>query len=190
METPFVELLTALNNILPFLEENTVTSTDTKHPTAALILSKLESSRDLLLTKGFWFNNEKRKFYLDPEGRAHAGTDLLALYTIDKSLNYEIRGQYIYDLNNSTFTLPKEFEALTTVYLPFDRLPYFAAVAVQWRAAVEAYTQDFQVDAVVQLLTQREQEAMAMLEREHLRKRNFSSMRSAAGFRFLNSLRA
>jgi len=185
-----VELLTAVNSILPFLEENTVTNINTKHPTVALVLGKLDNAREFLLTKRYWFNNEKKQFYLAPDGRANVGTNLLAMYTTDKRLNYEARGQFVYDLNNSTYILPSAFEAQITVDLTFEELPHFAALWVQWRAAVEAYTQDFQVDQVVQILSTREIEAMAMLEREHLRKRNFSSMRSPPGHRFINSLRA
>lgn len=185
-----MELLTAVNSILPFLEENTVTSTDTKHPTVALILSKIETAREFILTKGYWFNNETTRLYLTPEGKVEVGTHVLAMYPVDKRLNYELRGEYVYDMGKGTDDIAAPFDAQITVDLPFNKLPHFAALAVQWRAATEAYAQDFQVDQVVQMLDTREREATHLLDREHLRKRNFSSMRSAAGFRYLNSLRA
>ena len=185
-----MELLTAVNSILPFLEENTVTSTDTKHPTVALILSKIETAREFILTKGYSFNNETTRFYLTPEGKVEVGTHVLAMYPVDKRLNYELRGEYVYDMGKGTDNIAEPFDAQITVDLPFNKLPHFAALAVQWRAATEAYAQDFQVDQVVQMLDTREREATHLLDREHLRKRNFSSMRSAAGFRYLNSLRA
>lgn len=190
METPFVELLTAVNNILPFMEENTVTSIETRHPTVALILSKIEAARLLVLSKGYWFNQETCTYNSNLEGKVEVGTNTLAVYPEDKSSVYTVRGKYIYDLSNSSFDVPVPFKADIVVDLTFDELPHFAALCVQWRAAVEAYSQDFQSDAVVQLLHAREQEAFGMLQREHLRNKQYSSMRSPAGFRFLNSLRA
>jgi hypothetical protein len=185
-----VDLLTAVNNVLPFMQENPVTSLTIKHPTVALLVNKMDAARMLLLTDGYWFNDEIKTFYLTPDGKVAVPNNLLSLYPTDKSLNYEIRGGFIYDLDNSTFTIAQSFTANITTELAFEDLPLFAALAVQWRGATEAYAGDFTVDTTAKLLKQNELEAQGLLDREHLRKRNYSAMRSNPGFRYLNALRS
>jgi len=184
-----VELLTAVNNILPFMTENTVTSLSAKHPTVALILNRIENARLLALTDGYWFNEETRTFYPTPENTIAVPIDLLSMYPSDISLNYEIRGGFFYDLNLGTGTIATAFTAKAVVDLPFNQLPVFAALAIQWRAAVEVYSGDFTVDTTVQLLKGNETEARGLLEREHLRKKRYSAMRSSPGFNLRNALR-
>jgi hypothetical protein len=184
-----VELLTAVNNILPFMTENIVTSISSKHPTVALILNRIEATRLLVLTDGYWFNEEVRTYYPSPSGDIAVPIDLLSMYPCDISLNYEIRGGFFYDLNKGTPLIPDKFEAKSIVDLPFNHLPIFAALAIQWRAAVEVYSGDFSVDTTVQLLKSNETEARALLDREHLRKKRFSTMRSLPGAHLRNALR-
>lgn len=184
-----MDLLTAVNNILPWMEENKVTTVDTKHPTVALILDKINLNLEKILDEGYWFNTEHKKFYLTPEGTVLRPVNLISLYPDDPSLNYEARGDLIYDLDNSTFQIPAPFEASIRTSLKFEELPESAARTIMWRAGIDAYVPDFGVAQSVQVMLAREQEAFALLQREHLRKKKFSTMRSRAGFRYLNALR-
>ena len=184
-----MDLLTAVNNILPWMEENKVTTVDTKHPTVALILDKIDLNLEKILNEGYWFNTEHKKFFLTPEGTVNRPVNMIALYPDDASLNYEARGDKIYDLSNSTFQIPAPFEASIRVSLDFAEIPEAAARTVMWRAGIDAYVPDFGLANSVQVMMAREQEAYALLQREHLRKKRFSAMNSAAGFRYLNALR-
>ena len=184
-----MDLLTAVNTILPFLEANPVTTVDTKHPTVAAILASIDNARLLTLSDGYWFNKERKTFFLTPENKILAPLNTLALYPTQNQ-NYEIRGDYIYDLDNSTFTFTQGFDAVVYMDIQFEELPLFAALTVQWRAAVNAYTQDYGMEGTIKLLMEREREADALLERENLRKLQYSAMRSNPGFRYLNALRS
>lgn len=185
-----MDLLTAVNNILPWMEENTVTTVDTKHPTVALILNKIDLNREKILSEGYWFNTENKKFFLTPEGEVVKPMNLIAMYPKDRALMYEVRGTKIYDLGNSTYQITAPFEASIRVDLTFEELPESAARTVMWRAGIDAYVPDYGVAAAVQILMQREAEAFALLQREHLRKVNYSAMRTPPGMKYLNSLRA
>lgn len=185
-----MDLLNAVNTILPWMEENTVTTVDTKHPTVALILNKIDLNREKILSEGYWFNMEHKKFFLTPEGEVVKPTNLLAMYPVDATLQYEIRGTKIYDLGNSTYQIAAPFEASIRVDLTFEELPESAARTVMWRAGIDAYVPDYGVAAAVQVMMQREAEAFALLQREHLRKVRYSAMRSQPGMKYLNALRA
>ena len=184
-----MDLLTAVNNILPWMEENKVTTIDTKHPTVALILDKIDLNLEKILNEGYWFNTEKKKFFVSPEGTVARPTNLISLYPTNKALNYEARGDKIYDLDNSTFQIQEPFEAMVRTQLAFEEVPESAARTIMWRAGIDAYVPDFGVANSVQIMMAREAEAYALLQREHLRKKHFSAMNSAPGFRFMNSLR-
>lgn len=184
-----MDLLTAVNTILPFLETNPVTTIDSKHPTVAAILASIDNARLLTLSDGYWFNKERKTFYLTPESKILAPTSTLALYPT-KNQNYEIRGDYIYDLDNGSFTFTEGFDATIYTDIKFEELPLFAALTVQWRAAVDTYTQDYGIESTVKMLIERESEALALLERENLRKLQYSAMRSNPGFRYMSALRS
>lgn len=183
-----MDLLKAVNNILPFMQENAVTSIDGRHPTVALILNRIDSARITLLTDGYWFNTEQRTFYPSPEKRVAVPLDMLTMLPHD-DLPYERRGNLVYNLGTGTFDIEESFKAKVVVDLQFHELPLFAALAIQWRTAVEVYTGDLSVDNTVQLLRANEKEARDLLDREHLRRLNMSAVRTPQGARFLSALR-
>jgi hypothetical protein len=183
-----VDLLTAVNNILPFMQENAVTSISARHPTVALILNRIDSGRIALLTDGYWFNMETRTLYPSPEKRVAVPNNVLSMLPHD-SLPYECRGDFVYNLSEGTYDITEPFKANVVVDLQFHELPLFAALALQWRAALEVYTADFSVDATAQVLKSSESEARNLLDREHLRRLNMSAARTPQGSRFLSALR-
>jgi hypothetical protein len=185
-----VDTLEVINNVLPYLEENTVDSISTTNTTAQLLLDKLNMARISTLTHGYWFNTEKRTLPLTPEGKIETPTGALAVYPTSLA-NYEFRGEYLYDLDNSTTIFAAPVPCTIYVDLKLEEMPYYAQLYIQWQAAVHAYGQDYGVDAgkVFQILTNNAAEAKGLLEREHLRKKNYNSFKSGAGFRFLSALR-
>lgn len=185
-----MDALEVINNVLPYLEENTVDSITSSNTTVQLLLDKINMVRVGTLTHGYWFNSEKRTLPLTPEGQIETPTGALAIYP-DNLANYEFRGEYLYDLDNSTSVFNAPVPCTIYVNLKLEEMPYFAQLYVQWEAAVHAYGQDYGVDAgkVYEILAKNATEAKGLLEREHLRKKNYNSFKSGAGFRFLSALR-
>lgn len=185
-----MDLLKAVNIILPWMEENKVTTVDTRHPTVSIILSNLDHHRGLILDYGYWFNREERRYLLTPDSTVEAPENARTFYTKDKNLRYEIRGDLVYDLQAGSFTIPEPFEAVTLVDLPFDELPEAAANLAVWRACIDSYLPDFGVTQSVTGMQMREQNAQFLLEREHLRKSNYGTQRSPFRARYLSMLRS
>jgi hypothetical protein len=184
-----VELLKAVNIILPWLEEAEVTSINTRHPTVTIILTKLDTVRLSLLSVGYWFNTEVRKFYPSGEQKVDVPLNLLAFYPEDYMLNYVARDTRFYDLDASTFNILAPFTAKCIMDLPFIDLPQPVADAIVWRACQDVYVPDFGITNSVQVMAMREAEAIALVEREHLRRIQMSSMRTRAGHNFMQALR-
>jgi hypothetical protein len=170
-----MKLLDAINAILPMLGEAPVTTVDARHPTVALINSAINIARQELLAEGWWFNEERRTLYVDPEGYIPTPANLLALYSLT-STQLEPRGEYLYDLGTGSilFKVGGTYDCRLVVDLPFEHLPHYAALYVQYVAGATAYTQDFGVEKVVATFQESAQGAYNMLEQEELRKRKYS----------------
>lgn len=185
-----LKILDAINNILPHLGEAVVTSVDARHPTVALIVQALTLARQSLLSEGWWFNEEQRVLYVNPDGLLPTPINLLALYS-NTSTVLEPRGEYIYNLSEGTgiFTPNASYSARLVVDLPFDQLPTYAALYLQYSAAITVYTQDFGVEKVISALGQSAAMAYNMLEQEELRKRQYTGTANRAMWEITSALR-
>lgn len=184
-----MKLLSAINNILPHLGENPVTSVDIRHPTVALVQDAINEAKLMLLSQGWWFNERNLTLYPSPEGEIYAPDNVLAFYCLDGQ-EVDIRGERMYDIKNGTYFFTRKVEARVIDDLTFEELPNYAALVVMYAAAHNTYTKDFGVESVVQYLMKLETEARIMLQQEELRKRKYNSLKNNRAFRFLKVRRA
>ena len=89
-----MELLEAVNTVMPYHGEHVVTDVDTtKHPTVDLILMGLERNRKALLSEGWWFNDViKVPLQPDTSGRIPAPSDSLNVYGYEKEIQSGVQG--------------------------------------------------------------------------------------------------
>lgn len=185
-----MKLLDAINNILPHLGENPVTTSDSsKNPTVAIILDSIEEAKTTLITKGWWFNERTITLFPSSENEIFAPTNVLAFYPTD-GRRVEIRADKMYDLDNGTFLFTEKVEGRLVDNLTFEELPTYAALVIQYKAAISVYTKDFGPESTIQVLSKGERESYDMLMTEHLRKRKFNSVNNRRGARFINALRS
>lgn len=57
--------LDAVNTLLPYMQERTVSSLDSNSPTVELIRERIERTRQEMLITGYWFNRDQRDLYPD-----------------------------------------------------------------------------------------------------------------------------
>lgn len=185
-----MKLLDAINAILPMLGESPVTTVDARHPTVALITSAINIARQELLAEGWWFNEEVRILYVDPEGNIPTPNSILALYSLS-SASLEPRGGFVYDLSTGSSLHPigNSYQCRLVVDLPFEHLPHYAALYVQYIAGATVYTQDFGIEKVVATLNSSAQSAYNMLEQEELRKRKYSGTTNSVRAELESALR-
>lgn len=164
--------LDAVNIILPYLGEHTVSTLNSRSPTVSLIQAALKNSANTLLAEGFWFNKQTRKLYPDSSGIIYTPDSMLALYPTGNIL-FEPRGNKLWDITNSTWYFESEVEAVIIDNLIFEELPLYAQETCCYMAAIELYTKDFGVDSTVQLLQQKYQQAALLLRQENLRKQKY-----------------
>lgn len=184
-----MELLEAVNYVMPYLGEMTVTSTDSRHPTVNLILKAIQHHQRLILSQGWWFNERHVTLYPSSDNKMAAPDKILALYSLDRDNEYEVRNGQIFDLTNGTYTITKPVDFRIIDDLDFNELPLYAALYIQEQAGREVYVQDFGVESTIREFADKAKTALDMLTQENLRKRKFNTVKNQRATRMLRRRR-
>lgn len=171
-----MELLTAVNRILPTLGEHPVTSLNTKHPTLAIILPKIDLKIDDLTIQGYWFNTFDVALYPDSEGGIAIPVDTLTFVpTKEPAIQ---RGRKLYNAASQTYVWTKPVDALITTRIPFAELPESMALFVMYSVMVTSYVTDIGLEQDVQLWQSEMAKAEARVMSEHLRNMKYSTRKT------------
>lgn len=182
-----MDLLTAVNLILPALGEHPVTSISVKHPTLAVIIPQVDAQRRAFLLRGWWFNEYKTTLYPDSEGGIALPTGLLSF--IPDSVNCAVRGGALFNTDTLDFLWDSSVTGSIIMDLEFDELPDSAAQYVMYSALVTAYVTDIGLEQVVQVWGNAANAAQASVTAEHLRNKRYSTLKSARFGRLSRALR-
>lgn len=184
-----MELLEAVNYVMPYLGEMTVTSTDSRHPTVNLILKAIKHHTRLILSQGWWFNEREVTLYPSAENQMAAPDKILTLYSLDNEADFEVRNGMIFDLTNGTFTITRPVKFRLIEDLDFADLPLYAALYIQEQAGREVYVQDFGVESTIGEFDRKAKASLDMLTQENLRKRKFNTVKNHRAARMLRTRR-
>jgi hypothetical protein len=141
-----MELLTAVNGIMPKLGERPVTSLATPHPTLAVILPIIEQKQRDTLKRGWWFNEYNYTAQPDVDGIINLGVDTLR-FIPDCRGTVATRGTRLFDMVNLTDVFTAGVPGRVTQNLPFDELPESMAQYVFYAGMCDAYATDIGVTA-------------------------------------------
>lgn len=185
-----MDLLRAVNKVLPKLGESPVTSLDTRNPTVSLILEAVDTQKRDVLLPGWWFNKFERTLYPAPSTKAIAippGT--LSVRPMHR-VKAVVRGAFLIhgDTGAAQWDAPVEVELIDDV--AFGDLPEAAAQYIFYMALVETYLTDIGMEAVVQQWQSLSAGAHSTLLSEHLQNRKKSTTNSRRYWNYRNSLRS
>ena len=164
--------LEAVNLILPYLGEHTVTRVEgSSHGSVGVITAALERKRKSLLQRKWWFNTFQRTISVNTDGRIQVPEDTLTVY--GKGCDVGIKGEYFYDLHTGSleFTSPIRVELIMD--FKFNDLPSVASEFIAYDTAIEVTVADMGMEDQIQVLMDYRNRATKFLEREHLRNKQF-----------------
>ena len=186
-----MKLLEALNSGLPYLRAPEVTTDTARHPMVGFLRSAIQRQLDTVLDRALWFNVVDTTLQLDVSGRIETPSNLRTLYTTGNLAPVvEARGEYLYNLSNTTDIFTEPLEVKLVQGLEFEEVPNAAASVVRWAAALEVYSQRFDAgDSTAKRLAMFVAQAEQLLEREHLRKKKFNSHNTGAAARIMAALK-
>lgn len=182
-----MELLTAVNRILPKLGEHPVVNLDQKHPTLAIILPILDFTLDEVLRRGWWFNEARWTFHPDVEQFVGVPVDVLDF--LPDAEGPVIRGRRFYNALTRSYKFAAPFSGVLKTRVQFAELPESVASLVLHTALVDAYVTDIGLEQVVQEWARSAALADANACAEHLRNKRYSTKRSPRWRRFRAALR-
>lgn len=173
-----MELLKAVNTVLPYLGEHPVTRIEgAKHPTVDLILAAIERQRMSLLAEGWWFNKLESTIPVNSDGRIDVPKDTISVYGID--CNVEIDGEKFFNLDTGNRYFEKPIHVEIVRDIEFPKLPVYAAQTVLYNAAAEVYLADFGRENTVPELQSQATDNFNKLKQEHLRKSKFNARKKS-----------
>ena len=168
-----MELLEAVNTVLPFMGEHPVTRVEgSSHPVVDAIVLAIARKTRLLLAEGWWFNEHTTTLEVETDGRIRAPSNCIAVYGI--SAKVSIEGGYLYDLGNNTRYFTNSVDVKFIRNIPFTDLPEYAAQYVTYDAGIEVYTSDLGVEESLQVMQATANRSLAQLRQENLRNRDYN----------------
>lgn len=172
-----MQLLAAVNLILPKLGERPVTSLSTKHPTLAVLMPIIEQVRLDVLREGYWFNEYSYTIPLSPTKELELGTQTLRFIPdeVDKAVQ---RGNKLFNPKTLSFVFDAPLKGTVTQDVPFDELPDSAATFVFYSSLVLAYATDIGATQELQLWQNMAQSAASNMLSEHLKQKRYNTRRS------------
>lgn len=170
-----MDLLKAVNEILPKLGEHPVTSLDSRSPTLGVILPQIDSEIALLLQPGWWFNAFRNvELFPNSEGGIDVPDDTLSFIPNKGQPDIVQRGEQFFNGATRSYIFTQTITGTLIQTLTFEELPESAARFVLFSALITIYATDIGLEQVVQLWQSYAQNAQANMEQEHLRHRQFT----------------
>lgn len=165
-----MQLLDAVNLVLPKLGERPVTSVTAQHPTLAVLLPVFEQVRRTVLARGWWFNEYRSTLYPASDGTVALGDDTIT-FLPDVQYKAVQRGKTLFNTDTLTYVFPSAITGRLTSDVPFDELPESAANYVMHTALVEVYATDIGMSQELQVWSALAAQSWSDMLAEHLRQR-------------------
>lgn len=162
-----MQVLQAVNWILPKLGEHPVTNLNPKHPTLAVILPSLERLSDNVLRRGWWFNVYRTTIYPDSEGYAFVPSATLEF--LPDEAGPVIRGERFFNAKAATWKFDKPFSGEIKIRVPFEQIPESVAEYITSLVLSDVYATDIGSGDTIEVWTNYVASAEAAATAEHLR---------------------
>lgn len=183
-----MELLNAVNLIMPKLGERPVTSLSVKHPTLGILLPIITATRREILNRGWWFNEFDYKAFPSPAGEIAMGIDTLAF--VPKYRNTAVlRGGRLYNPVTLSYVFTEPVEGRVRQDLEFEELPETAASFIFHSSLIDAYATDLGASPDLQIWQVMAGQAWSDLLGEHLRQKKFNTRHSRHWGRLVASMK-
>lgn len=175
-----MELLQAVNTVLPHLGEHVVTRIEgTRHPTVDLITAAIERQRLTVLSAGLWFNEIIVDLPVNTDGQIDVPYGTVAVYGVDCAV--EIDGERFFDLLTGSKYFTNSIKVKLIRDIEFEKLPINVALAITYAAGAEVYLQDYGRENSVEELQRMADRSWVLVHQEDLRKRRYNTQRRTRG---------
>jgi hypothetical protein len=171
-----MDYVRAINVGLRGLNKRAITDETTAHPDVDLVKEAINEVRDIILARGYWFNEEYIEITPDETGRYRIPDKTLTIRAQDQRYNYLLRrGDYLINTNkpNDTYTDALTFKR--SVNLDWDDIHVIAQTLIAYRAAEIVVGDDDGDQAKFARIATRAERQQLALEAEEINQRNVNA---------------
>lgn len=185
-----INTLSVVNEMLGTLGELPVNDLDAFHPVIPKAIAKLGTINSTIQAERWWFNTEYPT--LTPQagsGEIMLPTDLLSVDSIAQWPAVAVRGNRLYNLDDSTYVFTRPLPMRLHREIPFDELPMLARAYIGV-AAVLSFQTDIDGDPIkMDKLEQRVAQTRALCNAEHSRNVRANMLQRPGVLAALNRMR-
>jgi hypothetical protein len=182
-----MDLLTAVNRILPKLGEHPVTSLTSKSPTLAVILTMFNDKIKEATMQGWWFNTYRTTLPVGPEGEIALSPDIMSF--VADQYECSIRKRQLHNSADNTFVWTEAVEGIAVTFVEFGDLPESIASLVYYTVLVEACVTDIGMTEEVRAWQVEIGAAGRRALSEHLKNKRYSTQSSRRYQRIRRAMR-
>ncbi len=183
-----MQLLNAVNRILPKLGEHPITSLSSKSPTLAILLPLIDEVIKRLTVQGWWFNTSVQVLYPDSLGAILVAPGIISFVADDYVTS--TRGGKLHNSTDNTYVWAGSVTGTAIWFVPFEELPESVAQWVFYTALVEAFITDIGVTNEAQAWQAEVGPAEGRVLSEHLRNKRYTTQKSRRYARIRRAMRA
>lgn len=174
-----MDYVRAINVGLRGLNKRAITDETTAHPDVDLVKEAIDEVRDIILARGYWFNEEYVEITPDETGRYRIPDGTLTIVSQEQGYNYLLRrGNYLVNTNkpNDTYTEPRTFKR--SVNLDWDDIHVIAQTLIAYRACEIVVGDDDGDQQKFARIAGRAERQQLALDSEEINQRNVNAKRS------------
>jgi hypothetical protein len=181
-----MEYLQAINISLRALGKSQVNDENSTHPDVDIIKGALREVQDAVLSRGYWFNEERTKITPDITGRYLVPANTLTMVCAWQQYNHiQRRGAYAFNINDPQERFTAELPFTRKVNLAWLDIHVLAQTYIAYEAAAIVLGDDDGDANKYQRLQNRSNVASMRLEAEEISQRNMNAHASPVASRIL-----
>lgn len=176
--------LDLINSMLATTGTAKLSAEDVSHPNYVTADSILSDIIEEFSSRPLWFNTTRRTLAPDTDGKVLVPSNALSCDPVDGALDYAIRGQYLFDLSNYTFTIGVAVPCEIIAELDLEDMPPIARQFVRAHARLQYYIDQDGSGAKVKLYTDafaRKEQELVLINMKHT-DANFFNGKAYASF--------
>ena len=131
--------LDLINSMLATTGVAKLSAADDTHPSYILADAVLSDIIEEFSSRELWFNTYTRTLSPNVDKRVVVPSNVLSCDPVDATLDYAVRGQYLFDLGNFTFDIEEEVLCVIVAELVLEDMPPIAMQFIRAQARLQFY---------------------------------------------------
>ena len=188
MAVRFTEL-DLINTCITSTGQALLNTAEPNHPQVQLALFLMKNRINTVSSKEWYFNRERGTLAVDVDGFVFVPDTVATFLSDDPFDNFQIRGNRLFDMNNSTYVIGKNVTGKLIRVLPFSEYPLEVQAYIMYDTLLE-FSQTYDVDPIkIQIAESNRDEAQLTMNEKETMQSNVNMLDNHTAGTFLSGIR-